>query len=123
MKILATALLASVLVGALAPMAMAEEQCLRPNMVTGWKVADKENLVLIDRAGHTYDVVLAKGCTGLQWSAHMGFNTGLPGDFGLTCITRNDFITVPARGGNVTQRCLINNVQPVPGVAPAAAAH
>ena len=123
MRILATALLASVLVGALAPSAMAAEQCLRRNMVNGWKVVNDQHLVVIDRVGRAYDVNLQPGCAGLEWPMRLGFSTGLPGDFGLTCITRNDFITVPANGGYVTQRCLINSVQPIQGVGPTATNH
>jgi Family of unknown function (DUF6491) len=124
MKSIMAALLASVLVGALAPTAaLAQQQCLRPNMVNGWKVINDQTLIVFDRVGRQYTVALAKGCTGLKWPLRLGFNSGLPGDIGLSCITRNDFVTVPASGGYVTQRCLINSVQPVgvslPGTAAA----
>jgi hypothetical protein len=122
MKLMMTALIASLLAGALAPTAaLAQEQCLRSNMVNGWKVVNDQTLVVTDRVGHQYTVALAKGCSGLKWPLRLGFNSGLPGDIGLSCITRNDFVTVPASGGYVTQRCLINSVQPVgvpmPGTA------
>ena len=128
MKTTMTALIASLLVGALAPTAAeAQEQCLRPNNVNGWKVINDQTLIVFDRVGHQYAVALAKGCTGLKWPLRLGFNSGLPGDFGLSCITRNDFVTVPASGGYVTQRCLINSVQPVgvpmPGTAAMNSAH
>ncbi len=124
MKMLAIALLASVLVGAVAPTAaMAQEQCLRSNMINGWKVVNDRNLVVIDRIGRSYDVRLAAGCTGLDWPMRLGFGTGLRGDSGLTCITRNDFVTVPANGGYPRQRCLINSVEPIHGPGPTAMNH
>jgi hypothetical protein len=114
MKTFMTALIASLLVGALAPTAAeAQGSCLRQNMINGWKVLNDQTLIVTDRVGHQYTVALAKGCTGLKWPMRLGFNSGLPGDFGLSCVDRNDFVTVPAYGGMVSQRCLINSVQPV----------
>jgi len=126
MKTIMTALIASLLVGALAPTAAeAQEACLRPNMVNGWKVVNDQTLIVFDRVGRQYTVALAKGCTGLKWPMRLGFSAG--SGFGLSCVTRNDFVTVPANGGYVTQRCLINSVQPVgvslPGAAAANSAH
>jgi len=120
MKTIMTALLASMLVGALAPTAAeAQGACLRQNMVNGWKVVNDQALIVFDRVGRQYNVALQKGCTGLKWPMHLGFVSG--SGFGLSCITRNDFVMVPAYGGTVSQRCLINSVQPVgmplPGTA------
>jgi hypothetical protein len=120
-----TVLIASLLVGALAPTAAEAQACLRQNMVNGWKVIDDQTLIVVDRVGHQYTVALQKGCTGLKWPMHLGFTSS--SGFGLSCITRNDFVYVPAQPGTVSQRCLINSVQPVgvplPGAAAANSAH
>ncbi len=113
MKTIASALIAAALLaGALAPTAAeAQGQCLRQNMVNGWKVVNDQTLIVTDRVGHQYTVALQKGCTGLNWPMRLGFGSGLPGDFGLSCIDRNDFVMVPAYAGMPSQRCLINSVQ------------
>jgi hypothetical protein len=90
-------------------------------MVNGWKVVNDQTLVVFDRVGHQYTVALQKGCTGLKWPMHLGFTSS--SGFGLSCITRNDFLYVPAQPGTVSQRCLINSVQPVGMTLPGTAAH
>jgi len=126
MKTMMSALIASLLVGALAPTAAeAQGACLRENMVNGWKVINDQTLIVFDRVGRQYTVALAKGCTGLKWPMRLGFSAG--SGFGLNCIARNDFVTVPAQPGTVSQRCLINSVQPVgvpmPGTATMNSSH
>jgi hypothetical protein len=125
MKTIMSALIASLLVGALAPTAAEAQACLRQNMVNGWKVVNDQTLIVTDRVGHQYTVALQKGCTGLKWPLRLGFTSS--SGFGLSCITRNDFVFVPAQPGTVSQRCLINSVQPygmpLPGTAAMNSAH
>jgi hypothetical protein len=84
--------------------------CLRQNMVNGWKVVDDQTLIVNDRVGHKFTVSLAKGCRDLKWPSHLGFSNGT--GFGLGCIGHHDFLYVPANGPDISQRCLINDVQP-----------
>ena len=115
MRLLPAALAAALLGAVIAPTAAEAQgaQCLRQNMVNGWKVINDQTLIVTDRVGHQCTVALEKGCTGLSWPMALGFGTGLRGDTGLTCISRNDFVTVPANGGYPRQRCLISSVSPV----------
>jgi hypothetical protein len=85
-------------------------QCLRQDMVNGWKVVNDQTLIVTDRVGKQYTVSLAKGCHDLSWPSAMGFTSA--SGAGLSCIGRNDFLTVPGDQVNVSQRCLIDNVQP-----------
>jgi hypothetical protein len=112
MKYLVPALWALLLAGpaAAAPGAAGPEQCLHQNMVNGWKVVDDQTLIVSDRVGRQFTVSLAKGCHDLKWPIHLGFSAGT--GFGLSCIGRHDFLYVPANGGDVSQRCIINDVQP-----------
>ncbi len=91
--------------------AAADEQCLRQNMVNGWKVVDDQTLIVNDRVGHQFTVSLAKGCHDLKWPMRLAFSADT-GGFGLSCIQRHGFVYVPANGGNIRQRCLIENVRP-----------
>ena len=82
--------------------------CLRQNQVNGWKVIDDQTLIVDDRIGNRFKVLLAPGCHGLRWPMHLGFNASTH----LSCIGRHDFLIVPPNGPNVRQRCLINDVMP-----------
>ena len=120
MKYLFPALSALLLTGAaLAAPAAAQpqQQCLRQNMVNGWKVVNDQTLIVTDRVGHQFTVSLAKGCRDLKWPMRLGFSAGT--GFGLSCVGRHDFLYVPSNGGDVSQRCLIDDVQPYPGGIPA----
>jgi hypothetical protein len=120
MKYLVPALCSLLLAGAaLAVPASAQpqqQQCLRQNMVNGWNVVDDQTLIVDDRVGRRYTVSLAKGCHDLKWPMQMGFTSS--SGFGLGCIERNDFVSVPANEAYISQRCLINDVQPYRGGAP-----
>jgi hypothetical protein len=112
MKFLTTALAVAMLAGALVPTAAwAQGQCLRQNMVDGWKVLNDQTLIVTDRVGHRYNVALEKGCVGLDWPMRLGFSADT--GFGLNCITRHSFVYVPANGGYPRQRCMISSVSPV----------
>ena len=112
MKLLTAALAAVIVAGAVMPTAaMAQGQCLRQNMVNGWKVVNDQTLIVTDRVGHQYNVALEKGCNGLDWPMRLGFSADT--GFGLSCITRHSFIYVPANGGYPRQRCMISSVSPV----------
>jgi hypothetical protein len=123
MKYLVPALCSLLLAGAaLAAPASAQpqqqQQCLRQNMVNGWKVVDDRTLIVDDRVGRKYIISLAKGCHDLNWPMRMGFTSS--SGFGLGCIERNDFVSVPANEAYISQRCLINDVQPYTGGTPSA---
>ena len=92
------------------PAAPSGSVCLRQNMVNGWKVVNDQTLIVNDRVGRKFTVTLAKGCRDLKWPSRLGFSNGT--GFGLGCIGRNDFLYVPANGPDVSQRCLVNDVQP-----------
>jgi len=114
MKYLVPALSALLLAGAAHPAAaQPQQQCLRQNMVNGWKVVNDQTLIVTDRVGHQFTVSLAKGCRDLKWPMRLGFSAGT--GFGLSCIGRHDFLYVPPNGGNISQRCLIDDVQPYAG--------
>ena len=106
--------LGALLLAAAAPAAAqpaSSGQCLRQNMVNGWKVVDDQTLIVNDRVGHQFTVSLAKGCHDLKWPMRLAFSADT-GGFGLSCIQRHGFVYVPANGGNIRQRCLIENVRP-----------
>ena len=90
---------------------MQPQQCLRQNMVNGWKVVNDQTLIVDDRVGHRFTVSLAKGCHDLNWPMHLGFSADTTTS--LSCVGRHGFVYVPANGGRLSQRCLIENVQPV----------
>ncbi len=94
---------------ATAAAAQPAQTCLRQDMVNGWKVVNDQTLIVTDRVGKQFTVSLAKGCHDLKWPSAMGFTSG--SGSGLSCIGRNDFLNVPADAANVSQRCLIENVQ------------
>ena len=95
------------------------QMCLRPNFINGWKVINNQSLIVYDRVNHPYMVTLQKGCYDLKWPSHLGFSNGT--GFGLNCIGHNDFLTVPANGGDALQRCTIQDVQATTPTAAAAA--
>jgi hypothetical protein len=88
-----------------------QQQCLRQNMVNGWKVVNDQTLIVDDRVGHKFTVSLAKGCHDLNWPMHLGFSAETTTS--LSCVERHGFVYVPANGGRLSQRCLIESVQPV----------
>ena len=92
--------------------AMAPEKsspvCLRQNMVWGWKVVDNQTLIVTDRVQKAYKVSLRPGCFDLKWPMRLGFKSF--SGFGLSCLTRNDYVVVPPRAGMPAQRCLISDV-------------
>ena len=88
------------------------QACLRQNMVQGWKVVNDQTLIVSDRVGRQFTVTLEKGCRNLNVPMHLGFSAGT--GFGISCIGRHDFLYVPATGGDVSQRCLVSDVQPWP---------
>jgi len=94
------------------PQVMAPAQsppvCLRQNMVLGWKVVDNQTLIVTDRVQKTYKVSLRPGCFDLKGPMRLGFKSF--SRFGLSCLTRNDFVLVPAQPGFPAQRCLISDI-------------
>ena len=91
--------------------------CLRQNMVWGWKVVDNQTLIVTDRVQKVYKVSLRPGCFDLKWPMRLGFKSF--SGFGLSCLTRNDFVLVPSQPGFPAQRCLISDIaayapQPLP---------
>ena len=89
--------------------------CLRQNMVEGWTVVNDRTLVVTDRTRKKFTLSLAPGCRNLKFNLRLAFNSF--SGTGLSCIGRNDFVLVPAGGGDPGQRCLIANVEAY--VAPA----
>ena len=104
-----SALLASP-AAAQAPQQLPNGQCLQQNRVDGWKVIDDQTLIVTDRSFRKYKVSLAKGCHDLKWPLRLGFSAGT--GFGISCVQRNSFLLVPPGGGNIAQRCLVEDVQP-----------
>jgi Family of unknown function (DUF6491) len=96
---------------ALATPAAAQDLCLRQNMVNGWKVVNDQTLIVDDRVGRQFTVSLAKGCHDLSWPDRLAFSADTTTS--LSCIQRHGFVYVPANTGRPSQRCLIENVQPV----------
>ncbi len=104
MKYLVPALGALLLAGAaLAATASAQpmqpQQCLRQNMVNGWKVVNDQTLIVDDRVGHRFTVSLAKGCHDLNWPMHLGFSADTTTS--LSCVGRHGFVYVPDRRAHV----------------------
>jgi hypothetical protein len=79
-------------------------------MVDGWKVVNDQTLIVNDRVGRKYTVTLARGCHDLKWPDKLGWSAS--NGFAIGCIQHNDFLYVPANGPDVSQRCLIEDVQP-----------
>lgn len=67
--------------------------CLRQDMVYGWKVVNDQTLIVTDRVQKAYKVTLKPGCLDLQWPIRLGFQSA--SGFGISCLTRNDFLIVP----------------------------
>ena len=117
MKYLVSAALLVVGVAALSspvaaqPAQLPQGQCLQQNRVDGWKVLDDRTLIVTDRSFRQYKISLAPGCRDLKWPMRLGFSAG--SGFGLSCVQRHSFLYVPPNGGNISQRCLIEDVQPV----------
>jgi hypothetical protein len=82
--------------------------CLRQNMVWGWKVVDNQTLIVTDKVQKAYKVSLRPGCLDLKWPMRLGFKSF--SGFGLSCLTRNDYVVVPPQPGFPAQRCLISDV-------------
>ena len=112
MRYLVPALPALLLAGAALSPAFAQpgQACLRQNMVQGWKVVNDQSLIVTDRTNRQFAVSLEKGCRDLKYPMRLGFSNGT--GFGLGCIGHHDFLYVPANGGDVSQRCLIADIQP-----------
>jgi hypothetical protein len=116
MKYLVPALGALFLAGAALAVpaaAQPQQQCLRQNMVNGWKVVNDQTLIVDDRVGHKFTVSLAKGCHDLKWPMRLAFSADT--STSLSCVARHGFVYVPANGGSISQRCLIEDVQPYGG--------
>ena len=90
--------------------AQRQQACLAKNMVDGWKVVNDQTLIVNDRVGRKYTVTLARGCRDLKWPDRLGWTSST--GFAIGCIQHNDFLIVPANGPDVSQRCLIEDVQP-----------
>src|ERR1700743_3863920 len=86
------------------------QACLAKNMVDGWKVVNDQTLIVNDRVGRQYTVTLARGCRDLKWPSRLGWTAS--DGFATGCIQHNDFLYVPPNGGDIAQRCLIEDVQP-----------
>jgi hypothetical protein len=93
--------------------------CLRQDMVWGWKVVDDKTLIVTDKVRKSYTVSLKPGCFDLKWPMHLGFKSY--SGFGISCLTRNDYVIVPPQAGMPPQRCFIADIQPYTG-APAPSA-
>ena len=86
------------------------QACLAKNMVQGWKVVNDQTLIVNDRVGRKFTVTLARGCRDLKWPDRLGWTAS--NGFATGCIQHNDFLYVPANGPDISQRCLIEDVQP-----------
>ncbi len=86
------------------------QACLAKNMVDGWKVVNDQTLIVNDKVGRKYTVTLARGCRDLKWPDKLGWSAS--NGFAIGCIQHNDFLYVPANGPDISQRCLIEDVQP-----------
>jgi hypothetical protein len=82
--------------------------CLRQDMVGGWNVVDDKTLIVTDKAQKAYKVSLMAGCHDLKWHLRLGFKSysGL----GVSCLARNDYLTVPPETGMPAQRCFISDI-------------
>lgn len=107
---LAFALFASLATASTGASAQQTPQCLSQNTVNGWKVVNDQTLIVSDRVGRQYLMKLDPGCHDLKWPSGLGFSAGT--GFGISCLQHNDFVNVPANGGDMAQRCVISSVQP-----------
>jgi hypothetical protein len=91
-----------------APAKPASPVCLRQDMVWGWKVVDDKTLIVTDKARKVYKISLRPGCFDLKWHLRLGFKSysGL----GVSCLERDDYVTVPPETGMPGQRCLISEI-------------
>jgi hypothetical protein len=82
--------------------------CLRQDMVWSWNVVDDKTLIVTDKAQKAYKVSLMAGCHDLKWHLRLGFKSysGL----GVSCLARNDYVTVPPETGMPAQRCFISDI-------------
>jgi hypothetical protein len=87
-------------------------------MVRGWTVMDDRTLIVTDRVGKKFNLSLQPGCRDLKFNLRLAFKAF--GGTGLSCLGRNDYVLVPAGGGDTGQRCLITDIQAYSG-APAPA--
>lgn len=82
--------------------------CLRQDMVWGWQVVNNQTLIVTDRVQRKYKVSLKPGCLELKWPMHLAFKSF--SGFGLSCLTRNDYLIVPPEAGLPSQRCYISDI-------------
>ena len=90
------------------PAQPASPVCLRQDMVWGWKVVDDKTLIVTDKARKAYKVSLKPGCFDLKWHLRLGFKSY--SGMGISCLERNDYVTVPPDAGMPAQRCFISEI-------------
>jgi hypothetical protein len=82
--------------------------CLRQDMVRSWNVVDDKTLIVTDKARKAYKVSLKAGCYDLKWHLRLGFKSY--NGMGVSCLARNDYVTVPPETGMPAQRCFISDI-------------
>jgi hypothetical protein len=87
--------------------AQVQNVCLRQDMVRGWDVVNDKSLT--DRVGKKFAVSLMPGCFDLKFNERLAFQAF--GRTNLSCLGSNDYVLVPASGGQPRQRCFISDVQ------------
>lgn len=92
----------------MAPAKPASPVCLRQDMVWSWNVVDDKTLIVTDKARKTYKVSLKPGCFDLKWHLRLGFRSY--SGMGISCLERNDYVTVPPETGMPAQRCFISDI-------------
>ena len=102
---------------ALAQPAASGKVCLRQDMIYGWDVVNDRTLIVSDRVGKKFTVTLMPGCLDLKFNLRLGFKAF--GATGLSCLGHNDYVLVPAGGGQPQQRCFISDVQAYKAPPPA----
>jgi hypothetical protein len=84
--------------------------CLRQDMVQGWNVLNDDTLIVTDRAGKKFRLLLTGSCHDLQFLTALRFRS-FSGN-GLPCLTRNDAVAAALPGDHgPPHRCLITEVQ------------
>jgi hypothetical protein len=71
-------------------------------------VVDDKMLIVTDKARKAYKISLRAGCLDLKWHLRLGFKSysGL----GVSCLQRDDYVTVPPGTGMPRQRCMIAEI-------------
>jgi hypothetical protein len=94
---------------AIAQPSAARNVCLEPIRFDRWKAVNDSVLIVTDKLKKNYRITLAPGCFDVSWVFNIGIQSFTTSRLG--CVSRGDYVLVPAQAGIPRQRCLIDKVE------------